>query len=116
MGLLISASNSALSLGVSFQTMFGNMFKLDEINSQTFPDHVHLYEERMARATILGLCVNLGAAAIFMWTLPIGPAQCKEWSARTWWHTNRVACLNIVVFGGPFIWDIYSVLRDVSKS
>jgi len=114
--LLISASNGAISLGVGFQTMFGNVFKLSEINSHTFPDHVHLYEERMGMATIFGLCVNIGAAAIFMWTLPTGPAQCKEWSGRTWWHKNWVAWLNIVVFGGPFIWANYSVLRDVSQS
>merc|ERR1712070_414798 len=78
--LLISASNGAISLAVAFQTIFGNVFQLSEINSQTFPTNQKVFEARMGGATIFGLCVNVGAAAIFMWTLPTGPAQCREWS------------------------------------
>merc|ERR1712054_635077 len=114
--LLISAGNGAQSLAVAFQTMFGNIFELSNINSKTFPQHQALYEERMCWATIFCLCVNVGAAAIFMWCLPRGPAQCKDWSGRKWWHKNWVAVLNMVVWAGPWIWANYSVLRDVSNS
>merc|ERR1711976_752432 len=58
--LLISASNGAISLAVAFQTVFGKMFKLGGINSDTFPKNQSVYEERMAAATIFGLCVNVG--------------------------------------------------------
>jgi len=115
--LLISASNGAISLGVALQTEFGKVFELGVINSDTFvPPNIGKYEGRMAGATIFGLCVNVGAAAIFMWCLPTGPAQCKDWMNRVWWHKDWVAVLNIVVFAGPFIYANYSVLAAVAQT
>lgn len=114
--LLISASNGAISLAVALQTVFGNVFQLSSINGETFPLNEAVYEERMMHSTVFCLCVNIGAAAIFMWCLPRGPAQCKDWSGRKWWHKDWVALLNVVVFAVPFIWANYSVLMDVSGS
>jgi len=115
--LLTSASNGGIALSTSLQTSFGHLFQLDSINAETFfqPENTQEYANRLATATMFCLGVNLVGCAIFMWFLPKGPAQCREWVSKKSWHTHGAAVLNLVVFSLPFIYANGSVISMVAS-
>lgn len=113
---LTSAFNGAISLSASLQTTFGHVFDLDDINYNAFknnPELVPEYERKLATATIFALIVNLCGAAIFVWFMPKGPAQCREWAAKASFHNNGAALLNLVIFSTLFLYANVSVVLDI---
>merc|ERR1712032_1061946 len=121
--LLISANNGALALSAALQSVFAEPFKLDAISAKHWqsyncsahsagePDPIcHTWEDRMSAATWMTLAVNLVGVAIFVWFMPKNAAHCREWAAKASWHNNWAACLNFVVFFGPFIYSTYQTL------
>jgi hypothetical protein len=116
--LLISASNGAQSLSVALQTSFGRMFELTDISIETWLAHprlVPLYQQRLVHATLFCLGLNLLGAAVFVWFLPQGPQQCREWAEKKAWHTTPVAVLNAVLLLVPLLYANITVIQDVSS-
>lgn len=126
--LLISANNGALALSAALQSVFAKPFELDGIDGPGWAKHhcarsngtwssdypadpiCHKWENRMASATWMTLAVNLVGVVIFMWFMPKNAAHCREWAAKATWHNSGAACLNFVVFFGPFIYSTYQTL------
>lgn len=120
--LLISSMNGALALSAALQSQFAAPFKLGVITLPAWKENgcgTHSleprnndvcggYETRMSAATWTTLAVNLVGVLIFMWFMPKNAAHCRKWAAVESWHSNWAAVLNVVVFGGPFIYSIYT--------
>merc|ERR1719414_232020 len=121
--LLISCMNGALALSAALQSQLAAPFQLhitaanwtsngcDAANTAGVVRDAAVcdaYESRMSTATWMTLAVNLAGVLIFLWFMPRNAAHCREWAAVESWKSNWVALLNILVFGGPFIYSIYT--------
>jgi hypothetical protein len=114
--LLTSATNGSISLSTTLQTTFGKIFGVDAITYDNFHGPLHdEYVNRMARATLFCLAVNVSTAAIFMWFLPKNAAMCKDWLEKKSWHTTWAGLVNVAVFLGPFAYANYMILSDVAS-
>lgn len=121
--LLISSMNGAQSLGVALQSQLAAPFQLDVTQSNWTSYGCDAaksagvsrnetmcgsYETRMSSATWMTLGINLAGVLLFLWFMPKNAAHCREWAAVESWKSNWVAVLNICVFGGPFIYSMYT--------
>jgi hypothetical protein len=112
--LLISATNGSIALSAALQVKFMQVFGIQNINYKTFYDNETENANKLARATIFCLMVNLAGAAVFMWFLPRNPGQCREWRDNKAWHRPTAAILNLVVFLVPFAYANYTVVTSIA--
>lgn len=123
--MLISSMNGALALSTAVQSQLAEPFDLGPINSDAWIKYgcgaqntdvvrnaavCNSFQSRMGRATWMTLGVNLAGVLVFMWFMPKNAKQCREWAAVNSWKTSWAGLLNTVVFGGPFIYSVYTTL------
>merc|ERR1712127_798586 len=125
--LLISSMNGAQSLNAVLQTALAKPWHLAEITSKNWVYYhcaknngtewqvernetvCSTYENNLAGASWMTLCVNVGAICIFCWCMPKNAQHCREWRDKISWHTPGVAALSTFVFVAPFTYAIYGV-------
>lgn len=125
--LLISSMNGAQSLNAVLQTALAKPWNLSQITTTNWifyhcaknngTEWMELrneavcstYENNMAGASWMTLCINIGGISIFCWCMPKNAKHCREWRDKISWHTPWAAALNTFVFVAPFSYAIYGV-------
>jgi len=108
--LIISCTNSAISLGSVFTDIFSDQFDMDDISAHWTDSHCsahsatpadpicHTYTRNLTNATTVTLCINVVCICIFMWFMPKNAAQCREWASKSSWKNWMVGSFNLVMY------------------